>query len=566
VLEYEPWNEDVKVWIEKALAVRVELARKVNRAYSLLEEEDWTGAEVLLAQARGESSPKSEELYGMIVRGMRMVENQRNRERYRQLIEEGDQFLEAEKFGEAREFYLFARKFYPRGTLHGEHIALLERRVRRAQRVAEAAALREEAIGLYDRGKYERSREAWNRLLLLKPEDQEALLYLSKISFLVQKQQHLEERGREYFDTGVRLYREQQYERAITQLESAAALGYRAEEAGALIDEIQRTIARLELERRERDAELVARYLREGIKLYNLNRYRESLNVLNEGLKLDPENTQIREYVLRDTIALREQEEREVSPSSPFYELIQDLGRLAGTSFRKGLYQESIRRWEQILLIFPYNERARRGLARTLMKTDPSLAEEILEGNYREAVDLLDKGKKREAEAKLRMIVEVNPGFRDTRDLLDNLREEEEKTEQATVTDRDRRKARALYQDGLDLYRGERLEEAVSAWREAVRLDPQFVDARVDLSRAEARLRTLRRLSSTEEETGSGLSEEQRITLRRYYLNGVNLFLDGLYQEAITEWEKVVNLDPGYENVQVNIRRAKQRMAYGESS
>ncbi|MFW6181984.1 MAG: tetratricopeptide repeat protein, partial [Spirochaetota bacterium] len=481
------------------------------------------------------------------------------------LIDEGDRRLEEEDFQGARGYYIFARKFHPEGTLHRERIAHLERRVREAQVQARVARIREEAAGLYHAGEYGRSREAWNRLLALSPEDREARLFLSKIDYLERRREQRLERGRGHYEQGTRLYREQRYEEAITHLESAAALGFREGEARALIEEIGQNMARLEWERRERAEELVAGYLREGIKLYNLNRYRDSLSVLNRGLELDPENTQIREYILRDTLALREQEEREVPPGSPFYPLVQDLGRLAEAAYRRGSYEDSVRWWEEILLIFPFNERARKGLARTLMKTDPGLATEILEGTYREAMALLDAGGRREARARLRMIVEVDPGFRDTAGLLEEL-DVQEQRERASPSGQDRRRARDLYREGLEHYRNERLEEAVDALREAVRLDPGLVEARVDLSRVEVRLRNLRRIASEGDREEVGLSGEQRITLRRHYLNGVGLFLDGLYREAITEWEQVVRLDPDYENVQANIQRARQRLAYEKSS
>jgi tetratricopeptide (TPR) repeat protein len=564
-LDLEPWNEEIRLLVEEALARRAEVTRTVREAYLLLDEGRVERAGELLARAREKSSPRGEELYGLIVRGMRAVERALNRERYLRLIEEGDRRLEREDFQGAREYYAVARKFDPEGTLHRERIALLERRVRETEVRAGVERIREEAAGLYHAGEYGRSREAWNRLLSLSPGDQEALLFLSKIDYLERRREQREERARGYFDQGTRLYREQRYEQAIAGLESAAALGYREDEARALIEEIRETMARLERERRERSEELVAGYLREGIKLYNLNRYRESLGVLNKGLELDPENTQIREYILRDTIALREQEEREVPPGSPFYPLVQDLARLAGRAFREGAYEESVRRWEEILLIFPFNERARKGLARTLMKTDPGLASEILEGSYREAKALLEAGERREAGARLRMIVEVDPGFRDAAGLLEEL-DARERRERAAPTEQDRRRARDLHREGLEHYRNERLEEAVAALRDAVRLDPGLVEARVDLSRVEVRLRNLRRLASADGRGGGELSGEQRIALRRHYLNGVGLFLDGLYREAITEWEQVVKLDPDYENVRVNIQRARQRLAFEKSS
>jgi tetratricopeptide (TPR) repeat protein len=567
ILAQEPWNEEIKNLIERALDRHMELTKLVREAYTFLEKGELDKAEGLFLQAESESHPSSRHLYELITRGMRSIEQQRNEHRYALLLEEGDRLLEREDFQGARAMYEAARRFHPRGGEYSQRIALLESRIRQSAFESRVAALRDKALHLYRQGEYESSREEWNRLLGLKPDDQEALVYLSKIAYIEQNRRDLLARGAEYFERGVNLYGEGEYTQAITQLENAIALDYQVQEALELIDRIREDLARVQREEQERNAELVARHLREGIKLYNLNRYNEALHELNKGLRIDPENTQVREYILRATLAIKREKERVVDPASPFYKLVQDLARLGEQYYRQGEYPESIRRWEEILLLFPFNEMARRNLTRTLAMTDPSLAGEILEGMYQEARNLLENGSRREAAARLEMVLEVQPDNRKARDLLADTRtvqREQKSREERRVTEQDRAEARSLYEQGVQLYAKERLQDAVEVWRRALDLDPGLTDARVALSRGETMLRNLRSDPGRQELTG--LTEAQRIRVRRHYLQGVDLFLAEKYREAISEWEEVVRLAPDYENVRRNIERARQRLELGKSS
>jgi len=301
--------------------------------------------------------------------------------------------------------------------------------------------------------------------------------------------------------------------------------------------------------------------LREGIKYYNLNQYKKSLTALNEGLKLDPENTQIKEYIVRDIVALKREEEKSVPATSPFYKLIEDLKRLGKESFARGNFSESVKFYEEILLIFPFNEEARINLTKALNKTDPALAREILANIYNEANDLVRRKKQREALVKLKLILEVDPENVQAKNLLNRI-ENERKEEKRAVSAEDRQRAQSLYEEGVELYRTEKLEDAVRVWKEAVGLNPEFVDARVFLSRAESTLRTLKSVESGGGGTQTAMDDELRIKLKKHYLDGINYYMSGMYREAISEWEEVIKIDPEFESVQMNIERAKKRLGY----
>jgi cytochrome c-type biogenesis protein CcmH/NrfG len=51
--------------------------------------------------------------------------------------------------------------------------------------------------------------------------------------------------------------------------------------------------------------------------------------------------------------------------------------------------------------------------------------------------------------------------------------------------------------------------------------------------------------------------------MKKHYLDGVNYYMNGMYREAITEWEEVLKIDPKNENVKQNIERARKRLEFG---
>jgi tetratricopeptide (TPR) repeat protein len=563
VLKKDPWNQEVKLLIERALKEYEELTSHIESGFDLLEGGEIEDAQGEFDYVQENSSSDDAELQDMVSRGFEAVRLARRDQQYMGLIGEGDRHLEREEFDAALASYEEAQEFFPEGEVAPKRIELTMERRLEAELGARLRSLREEGRKLFAEDKLKPSKSVWEEVIELKPGDEEAGLFISKINFKLQEQEKLLEMARGYFENGRRLFDEKRYEDAIDQFENSIAMNFQVKRSRKYIDDCREALGRQEEQTRERNAELVARYLREGIKFYNLNRYRDSLAQLNRGLELDPQNTQIKEYILRDIIALKREEEKAVLPTSPFYKLVENLKLLGVQCYDEGDYQSSIKYYEEILLIFPFNEEARVALTRALSKTDPALAEEILNGMYRDARQLVQRGKKREAVAKLKLIQEVNPKYRDTASLIRQLEEErtvQEREEKKVVTEKDRRQAERLHRKGLDLYRSEQLEEAIETWREALELDPEYVDARVDLSRAESKLRNLQRAAAGGGTQEDAAQDELTIRIKKHYLEGVTLYMNGLYAEAISEWEEVLRLNPVHETAKINIERARQRL------
>ncbi len=560
-LAIAPWNDEVKSLIERALNRYEELSKKVEEAYDLLDAGDIDGAYTMFLYASENSSHRNEALYDLIVRGIRASEERKNKRRFQKIIEIGDGYLANSRFDDAENLFNFARKFNPGDPLVSQRLASLSKMRAEEKLKRMVAGLREKAAELFEQGGYEESKKLWNEVRTYVPGDMDAALYLSKISYKERERQKLLDLAKSYFKAGMRLFKESKYRDAIDQFEDAVAMEYSIEGSKKMI---VKALDAIEAERKaetERNIQKVLGHLREGIKFYNLGRYRDSLQALNKGLSIDPENTQIREYMLRDTIALRKEEEKVVSAASPFYPLVQDLTRLGLEAFARGDYEEAVKRWEEILLIFPFNEEARKQLTRTLARTDPSLANEILAGQYRDVQVLIKGDKKREAVSRLKLILEVNPGFRDAGDILRKL-ESEQKEKETAVAGEDMKRAQEAYTRGLEYYREEKLEEALKECKKAVELNPEFVDARVFLASVETKLHNLMRLETQTDRESAVKNSEMKIKLKRHYMDGINFYLDGMYREAVSEWEEVVKMDPDYENVRANIKRAKERLKY----
>ncbi len=481
-----------------------------------------------------------EELTGYLEEGFRLIEESRPADAY-------ERFLYVKKNSSPKNGYL--ARLITKGMEYAEGgIALQEKRTE---------LIRESARELFLQDRLRESRLKWQEILELMPDDDEALLFLSKISFKEKEREKFISTAQSYFENGVRLYGEGRFIDALDQFENALAMNFREEESRRFIGEIRNVISEMELLRQERNTDLVGQYLREGIKYYNLNRYNESLSQLNRGLELDPQNTQIKEYIVRVTIALKREKEKVVPPNSPFYKLVENLKMLGNQAYGRGNYHESVRYWEEILLIFPFNEEAKINLTKVLGKIDPGLSKEIIAGMYDDAVSLLRLGEHRKAEAKLKLILQVTPEYREAHTLLQQAAPPQESINR---TDKKRRESERYYRKGIGYYQNEQLEDAIEMWRKALELNRDLVAVRIDLSKAEMKLRNLQKSASGLDDPYSEGSEALRIKIKKHYLEGVTLFMNSLYREAITEWEEVLKLDPSHDNARINIERAYKRL------
>ncbi|TYO99913.1 tetratricopeptide repeat protein [Geothermobacter ehrlichii] len=92
-------------------------------------------------------------------------------------------------------------------------------------------------------------------------------------------------------------------------------------------------------------------------------------------------------------------------------------------------------------------------------------------------------------------------------------------------------------------------QEAEARLRQALALDPYSTATKEKLKR----LRELRR---------TGLTPKD---VPRLYLEGIDLYTRGHYEEAVRTWRQVLNLDPDHEKARMNIEKARRKLSQIES-
>ncbi|RKY00917.1 MAG: hypothetical protein DRP55_05070 [Spirochaetes bacterium] len=170
------------------------------------------------------------------------------------------------------------------------------------------------------------------------------------------------------------------------------------------------------------------------------------------------------------------------------------------------------------------------------------------------------KGKKRESLEKLKTVLDVDPNNKKAGLLYRKLKSEMEASKKIVTRDMINR-AKQLYNQGVEFYKKEDLKDAISKWKEAISIYPDFVEARISLAKAETKLRNLKLI-----EAGKGQAESESISIaiKRHYIDGLNYYMSGLYKEAISEWKELLKLNPEDESfkkrIYQNIKRAEQRL------
>ncbi len=559
-LKIDPWNSEVKNLIDDVLKKISNFSDELNRGFNYLDNNELDKAKKIFDKLSKEINPEDKKNYELLVKGITLLKEAEKKKEFENLLKKGDSYLNKKEIDLAEETFNEAQKLFPtdeRLAKRFQKIEKIKEEIKKEERIAQ---LKSRARELFEQNKFQESKARWEEVLSLKPGDEEAMLYISKINFKEKEKERILALGKSYFDTGVNLYKQGRYNEAMDQFENSIAVGYQIEASQKYIDSIKEKLFEIEKKKNEDRVEKIAKYLKEGIKLYNLNKFREALKVLNDGLKLDPDNTQVKEYIVIVSIALKRQEEKRVPMTSPFYPLVENLKRLAKNAYEKGNYTDAIKYYEEILLIFPFNEYAKLNLTKVLKKTDPELASDILSNMIKEAEDLLCKGKKRESLEKLKTVLDVDPNNKKAGLLYRKLKSEMEASKKIVTRDMINR-AKQLYNQGVEFYKKEDLKGAISKWKEAISIYPDFVEARISLAKAETKLRNLKLI-----EAGKGQAESESISIaiKRHYIDGLNYYMSGLYKEAISEWKELLKLNPEDESfkkrIYQNIKRAEQRL------
>jgi tetratricopeptide (TPR) repeat protein len=197
--------------------------------------------------------------------------------------------------------------------------------------------------------------------------------------------------------------------------------------------------------------------------------------------------------------------------------------------------------WQAILAIDPQHEGARDYMAQTQEKIDERVDIHMARANQLERDNRLT-----EAIAEWNNVQQYNPEDPTAKAAVARLRGRIESVSQDYAATQRKLRIVTLYNDALQMYNAGRYQDAMKNLNELLAMQPDHADAR--------KLQALTKRRTTP------ISEDEKTRIRELYLAGMQFFSKDEYAKAITEWEKILAIDPTNSSVQRSIDEARERL------
>jgi tetratricopeptide (TPR) repeat protein len=197
--------------------------------------------------------------------------------------------------------------------------------------------------------------------------------------------------------------------------------------------------------------------------------------------------------------------------------------------------------WLAILQLDPGNKGATNYLAQTNAKINEAVAQHIASAHAMEG-----DGRLTEAIAEWNNVQQYDPENAEAGAAIARIRARIESVSQDYATSQRRLRIVTLYNDALQDYNGGQYQAALSKLNELLSLQPDHADAKKLQALAKRRI--------------TPLTDQEKARVRELYLAGMQHFSKDQYAQAITEWQKILEIDPTNESVQRSIDEARERL------
>ena len=265
---------------------------------------------------------------------------------------------------------------------------------------------------LYAAKKYKPSKTEFTQVLTIDPENREAEDYLEKIAEKLEEQRMREVtriQTEDFYLSGIRNLRRNSFDLAIEDFESALALIPDYKDTRARLRSVSRLRDEYLRKRRQEDLRSIDREFQNGMVSLSEGKYREAISAFALTLSLDPSNEQAKKYMQRARDAQRAVAEEVVDENSPYYEIVSSLIIAGETLFEQGKYNESKKKWDNILSLFPKNRIASEYMLKCEYKLNPDRYREFVKSIVSDGDKFLKQKKYRDALRKFELIKSINP-------------------------------------------------------------------------------------------------------------------------------------------------------------
>ncbi len=412
--------------------------------------------------------------------------------------------------------------------------------------------------GLLKEKRYPLARLEFVQIINLDPENAEAKELIEDIDEELEKRRRYQQRQQQaenFYRSALASIEKNDFDQAEEDLESTLALveNYKdAKQRLAGLDALRKEYAQ---EERRRRLKIINREFQEGIIAYTEGDYRRAIAAFEKTLKLNPKDSQARDYLQRAKDAQEILSEELVDSNSPYYDIVNSLIISGKALYARGKYLQSRKKWDNILKLFPKNKVATEYLLKCEMKLNPASYKELMARMINTGKELYKAKKYRAALKNFELVASIDPKYPGIAALIARSRRSERAAKVVLNAADKQTVAQQLRRAALFYKRGGRqnILAALAAYRDVKRKDPENVQAIIGINKIESQLRitpAARRVAQRR------LTPRQRILVRKYYYSGISYYTNNNFKKAIDEWRKVLAIDPGNVKARNNIRKS----------
>ena len=475
------------------------------------------------------------------------------KKKYYALLSEAQILMNEKRYEDAIKVWDEMLRLVPLDAVAGEGKRQAELAINNRLKFEKIMALIATGEEYFKQEKYIDSRNEFVQVLKLDEKNRVAKDYIAKIEDILDEKRTYEQRrlqAEQFYIAGVNNLKTYEFTQAQDNLENALALIDNYKDARALLESIPQLKKEWEERQRLLRLQQIDKTFQEGLISLTEGRYRDAVSAFQATLTLDPKNELARRYLYTALDALRVEEEEIINENNPYYSIVQPLIESGKRLYNQGNIAESREQWVKILNLFPQNRIATEYLLRCDLAKNPESFQKFAEKIVNDGKKLLAEKKYNEAFKKFDLIATIDPQYPEIQNLITQSKVGKRKTG-GEVTDID---FRQRYNVALQLYQQggkNNLERALAEFKIINNKYPDNIQVAIIINKIESQLR----FRVAEQVQGKKLTPRQQELIREYYFKGINYYTNNQFDLAITEWRKVLAIDPDHEKAKNNIKK-----------
>ncbi|MBN2436209.1 MAG: tetratricopeptide repeat protein [Spirochaetes bacterium] len=419
--------------------------------------------------------------------------------------------------------------------------------------------LTENGIRLFEETKYQESLHDFEEILKLDPGNPDAENYIAKIDDILEEEQKLERKrlqAERYYSSGLQNSSEYKFDQAREDYEMVISLIEDYQDAKSRLAGLDKLEEEYNERIRQQNLDKINRQFQAGLLYLAQGDYESAVTAFENIIEIDPANDQARRYVKTSKEALAQEKEDIIDESSPYFSLVSTLISSGKLYYERQEYRKSLDQWERILNLFPNNTFATEYLLKCQLKLNPDIYRKFAAEQIEEGKKMLKQKNYPRALRRFSIIKSISPDYPDIDNLIASAKPSKPQIPIPAGTPPPRitvspAEIEQRYNRGIELYRNGDFKKALNEFKWVVKNDPQNTRAIINVNKIESEIRLsgnpARKRSAT-------LSEEQKKLVRQYYFAGINYYSQNKFAEAVSEWRKVLAIDPNHDKARNNIR------------